>query len=117
MTFPYNIEANRCNGNCNNIRDPYSKVCIPNIIKNVTVNIFDLMTLTNTAKQEKFHESCKCVCRLDPIVCNQKQKWDKSNRRCECLVNKKCDNDFVWNVSNCDCEYKKSSKINSRRIM
>ena len=31
--------------------------------------------------------------------------------RCECLVNKKCQNDFVWNCSNCECEYKKAAKL------
>ena len=28
------------------------------------------------------------------------------------MVNKKCDNDFVWHVSNCECEYaKKAAKL------
>ena len=43
MTFPYNIKVNRCNGNCNNISNPYSRVCIPDIIKNITVKVFDLI--------------------------------------------------------------------------
>ena len=30
----------------------------------------------------------------------------------ECLVNQKCENNFVWNFSNCKCEYgKKASKL------
>ena len=74
------------------------------------------MTLTNKTKQMIFHESFKCICRLHPVVCNNKQKWNKDKCRCECLVNKKCDDDFVWNISNCECEYKKSSKINNRII-
>ena len=89
MTFPYNIKVNRCSGNCNSITNSYAKVCIPDIIKNVTVKMFDLMTLTNTTRQITLHESCKCVCRLDPVVCNNKQKWNKNKCRCECLVNKK----------------------------
>ena len=32
MTFPYNIKVNRCNGNCNNITNPYAKVCIPDFL-------------------------------------------------------------------------------------
>ena len=44
MTFPYDIKVNRCSGNCNNITNPYAKVCVPDIIKNVTVKMFDLMT-------------------------------------------------------------------------
>ena len=47
------------------------------------------------------------MCRLDPIICNNKQKWNKDKCRCECLVNKKCDNNFAWDPSNCKCEYKK----------
>ena len=109
MTFPYNIKVNRCIGSCNNITNPYAKVCIRDIIKNVVVKIFDLITLTNTKKQLIFHESCKCVCRLDPIVCNNKQKWNEDKCRCECLVNTKCGNDFIWNISNCECEYRKKA--------
>ena len=30
------------------------------------------------------HEKCKCKCRLDAIVCNNTQRWNKSNCRCEC---------------------------------
>ena len=47
------------------------------------------------------------MCRLYPIICNNKQKSNKEKCRCECLVDKKCDNNFVWNPSNRKCEYKK----------
>ena len=115
MPFPYNIKVN---GNCNNIINPYSRMCIPDIVKNVTVKIFDLISQQNKTRQITFHKSCKCVCRLDKIVCNNKQKWNEDKCRCECLIDKKCENDFVWNISNCECEYrKKSSKINNRRRM
>ena len=30
----------------------------------------------------------KIVCRLDPIICENKQKWNKDKCRCECLVDK-----------------------------
>ena len=104
MTFHYDIKVNRCSGKRNNITNPYAKVCVPDIIKKVTVKMFDLMTLTNKTKQIIFHECCKCICRLDPIVCNNKQIWNENKCRFECLINKKCDDDFVWNISNCECE-------------
>ena len=31
------------------------------------------MTLTNETRHMKWHESCKCICRLDKIICNSKQ--------------------------------------------
>ena len=106
MTCRYNIQVNRCNGNCNNITNPYSKVCIPDIVKNVTVKVFNLISQQNKTKQIIFHQICKWVCRLNPIVCNSKQKWNKNKCRCECLVDKNCGNK-VWNPNNCECEFRK----------
>ena len=31
--YPYSIKVNKCSGNCNNINDPFAKLCIPGIIK------------------------------------------------------------------------------------
>ena len=91
MTYPYSFIVNRCNGNCNNITNPYARMCALNVLKTITLKIFDLISLKNKTKQIKWHESCRCVCRLDPIICNSKKKWNKNKCRCECLVNKKCD--------------------------
>ena len=57
MPYPYSIKVNRCNGNFNNVTNPYSRVCVPDITKNVTLKIFGLMTLTNKTKQIIIHES------------------------------------------------------------
>ena len=46
------------------------------------------MSWKNKTKQIKWHENCKCVCRLGKIICNNKQKWNNDRCRCECLVNK-----------------------------
>ena len=75
VTYPYSIKVNKYNGNCDNISNPYSRVCILDITQNYfTLKIFDLMTLTNKTKQIIFQKSCKCVCGLNPIVCNNKQE-------------------------------------------
>ena len=37
------------------------------------------MTLTNETRHIKWHESCKCLCRLDKIICNSKQWWNEEN--------------------------------------
>ena len=111
MAYLYKLKVNRCVGSCNDINNPHSKACIPGIIKNVAVKKIDLMTLTNTTKQVELHESCKCVCKINSSVCSEKQKIKKYKCRCECLINKKCQNDFVWSYSNCECEYRKSAKL------
>ena len=69
------------------------------------------MTLTNETRHTKWHESCKCICRLDKIICNNKQQWNEDKCRCECkeLIDKGiCDKGFIWNPSNCECECDKS---------
>ena len=86
MAFPYKIEIDRYVGSCNNISNPQSKVCISDIVKNATVKMFDLINLENTIKQVEFHESCKCVCKINSSVCGEKQKFNKDKCRCECLL-------------------------------
>ena len=45
--YPYNIKVNKCGGSCSNINDPYVKLCIPYIIKNINVKVFNLMSRIN----------------------------------------------------------------------
>ena len=57
---------------------------------------------------------CKCKRRLDAILCNNKQLWNKNKCRCECkeLIDKGiCDKGFIWNPSNCECECDKTCDI------
>ena len=35
--YPYSIKLNKCSGSCNNINDPYAKLCIPDIVKSINV--------------------------------------------------------------------------------
>ena len=79
--YPFSVKINRCNGNCNNINDPYERICISDTIKNLNVLVFNLMSLTNETRSIKLHETCKCICRLDEIVCNKKQIWNKDECR------------------------------------
>ena len=62
----------------------------------------------------KLHETCKCKCRSDASVCNNKQRWDKDKCSCKCkgLIGKGiCDKEFIWNPSNCDSECDKSCSV------
>ena len=34
--YPYSIEINKCSGSCNNINDPYAKLCILDVFKKLT---------------------------------------------------------------------------------
>ena len=32
---PFSIKINKCSGNCNNINNPYAKICVPDTIKDL----------------------------------------------------------------------------------
>ena len=65
------------------------------------------MSRTNETRHIKWHKTCKCRCRLDASVCNNKPRWNDGKCRCECkeLIEKGvCDKGFIWNPSNWECE-------------
>ena len=74
--YPFSIKTSKCSGSCNNMNDPYAKMCVPHVIKNINVKVFNLMSRTNETRHIKWHETCKCKCRLDANVCNNKQRWN-----------------------------------------
>ena len=67
ITFPYKIKVDKCVGSCNDVENPFFKVCLPDSVKNISVKVFDLTTRKNVLKNVSFHESCKCSCLLDEL--------------------------------------------------
>ena len=53
--YLYSIEINKCSGSCNNI-DPHSKLCVPDVVKNINVKVFNLMSRTNEARNIKWQK-------------------------------------------------------------
>ena len=109
--YPVSLKINKCSGSCNNINDPYAKMCIPDVAKNLNVKVFNLMSRTNKTRHTECHETCKCKCRLDASVCNNKRRWNDNKCRCECkeLIDKGlCNKGFIWKPNNCECECDKS---------
>ena len=97
--YPYNITVNKCKRSCNTNNSPYAKLCVPDTIKIINVEVFNLMSWSNQTKQ---------------IDCNNKQRWNGDKCICECkeLIDKgMCDKGFIWNPSNCECECDKSCDI------
>ena len=76
--YPFSIKTSKCSGNCNNINDPYARICVPDVVKDLNVKVFNLMSRTNETKNIKWYETYKYECRLDAIVYNNKQRWNKN---------------------------------------
>ena len=62
--YLYSFKVNKCSGICSNINNPYAKLCVPDIIKNINVKVFNLMSRINERRQIIWHKTCKHVCRL-----------------------------------------------------
>ena len=58
--FPFSIKGSKCIGSCNNINDPYAKLCGLDVVKNLNVKVLNLMSITNETKHIEWHEMCKC---------------------------------------------------------
>ena len=48
--YPFSVKINKCSGSCDNINDPYARICVPDTIKDLNVKVFNLMSLTNETR-------------------------------------------------------------------
>ena len=108
LFYLYNVLVNKCSGSCDTLDNPMSKICVPKIIKNVNMKVYNfLMRLTET-RNVLWHESCKCVCRLNSSVGNRKQIWNSDTCRCDCNEDfagvVSCDKGYMWNPSTSKCQ-------------
>ena len=97
-----------------NINDPYIKLCDSDVVKNMNVKVFNLISRTNETRYINWYESCKRKCRLDASLSDNKQRGNKEKCRRECkelIVKGICDKGFNWNPSNCECECDKSDDV------
>ena len=105
---PYNVLLNKCSGSCDTLDNPVAKLCVPNIIKRVNMKVYNFLKRLNETRNVLWHESCKCVCRLNSSVCNSKQIWNSDTCRCDCnedfagIIN--CTKGYTWNPSTCKCQ-------------
>ena len=106
--YPYNVLVNKCSGSCNMLDDPMAKLYVPNIVKRVSMKVYNFLMRLNETRNVLRHESCKCVRRLNSSVCNSKQIWNSNTCKCDCnedfagimTYNK----GYMWNPSTCACE-------------
>ena len=115
LFYPYNVLVNKCSGSCDTLDNPMSKICVSKNIKNVNMKVYNFLMRLNETCNVLWHESCKCVCRLNSSVCNSKQIWNSNTCRCDCnedfagIIN--CTKGYMWNPSTCECQCDKWCKL------
>ena len=108
LFYLYNVLVNKCSGSCNTLDNPMSKICVAKIIKNVNIKVYNFLMRLNETRNVLWHESCKCVCKLNSTVCNSKQIWNSDTCRCDCnedfasMISR--DKGYTWNPSTCECQ-------------
>ena len=106
--YPLSIKVNKFGEDCSNINDPMAKLCMPDIVRDMNIKVFNVLARINETRKVVWHETCKCVCRLTSAVCNDRQEWNENKCRCKCkeeVINKLvCDKGYMWNPSTCSCE-------------
>ena len=107
LFYPYNVS-------CDTLDNPMSKICVPKIIKNVSMKFYNFLMRLNETRNVLWHESCKCVCRLNSSVCNSKQIWNSNTCRYDCNEDfagvVSCNKGYMWNLSTCECQCDKWCK-------
>ena len=113
--YPLSTKVNKYSGDCNTINDPMAKLCVPDVVKNLNVKVFNMIARINETRKVVWHKTCKCVCRLTSAIRNDKQNWNANKCVCECkedLVSKLvCDKGYMWNLSTCACECDKLCEV------
>ena len=96
------------------VDNPMAKLCVPNVIKGVNIQVYNFLMRLNETRNVLWHESCKCVCKLNSSVCNNKQIWNDDTCRCDCnedftgIIS--CAKGYTWNPSTCECQCDKWCK-------
>ena len=52
--FPYSVKTSKCSGSCNNINNPLAKLCVPVVVKNLNVKVFNLVLGTNETRRTEW---------------------------------------------------------------
>ena len=41
LFYPYKVQVNKCSGSCDTLDNPMSKICLPKIIKNINIKVYN----------------------------------------------------------------------------
>ena len=108
LFYLYNVLVNKYSESCDTLHNPMAKLCVPNIIKRINMKVYNFLMRLNETRNVLWHESCKCVCRLNSSVCNNKQIWNSDTCRCDCNEDFASiiswDKGYTWNPSTCECQ-------------
>ena len=75
LFYLYNVLVNKCSGSCNTLDNPMAKLCVPNVIKRVNMQVYNFLMRLNETRNVLWHESRKCVCKLNLHILETQQMY------------------------------------------
>ena len=55
LFYLYSVKISKFSGSCNNVNNPYAKLCVPDIAKNTNIKAFNLISRTNETRYIEWH--------------------------------------------------------------
>ena len=50
LFYPYNVLVNKCSKSCNTFDNPMAKLCVPNVIKRVNMQVCNFLMMVNETR-------------------------------------------------------------------
>ena len=51
LFYPYNVLVNKCSGSCDTINNPIAKLCVPDIIKRIKMQVYNFFMMLNETRR------------------------------------------------------------------
>ena len=58
LFYLYSILVNKCSGSGGDIINPCAKLCVLDVVKNISIKVFNLMSIINETRHLSWHETC-----------------------------------------------------------
>ena len=55
--YPLSVKVNKCGGDCKTINDPMTKLCVPDIVKDMNIKVFNMLSRINETRKIVLHET------------------------------------------------------------
>ena len=69
LFYPNSILVNKCSSSCNNINYPFATLCVPDVVKDINVKVFNLMSRSNGTRYIGWYKTCRSKYRLHASEC------------------------------------------------
>ena len=68
--YPYSTQVNKCSGICNNINSKDAKLYVSDVVQDINLKLFNIVSRTNETRHIKWHENVNADQMQEFVVIN-----------------------------------------------